>query len=147
MHLESPKGYVMPKMASFYEVNMPTSKPVDIVVDNDGKVGLSLCSPPFLIDLKKFLSSIPDLTNKHYWLLEEKWAAVLFAELDTPLFFNSSAKKICLLCNGSNTVTEILTTMVHSYPKPAPEGIMTDTINFLYLLKKFRLIRIKNNPS
>lgn len=145
MYLESADGYEEPKMASFYEVRMPTSKPLDIVLNTDGKIGLSLGTKPFMIDLKKFLLSVPVLKNKDYWVFERRWASVLFAELDTPLYFNKTAKRVCLLCDGKNTVQGILKNMVFSYPEYPQDEIMMDTINFIYLLKKFRLMILKNN--
>ena len=145
MYVESGKGYEAPQMASLYEIRMATSNPLDVIVDTDGKIGFSLGTQPLKIDLKEFLLSTPKLKNKKNWVLEPGWAAVLLTELDTPLWFNKTGKKVCMLCDGKNPVRTILEKMVINYPKQTQEDVIVDTINFMYLLKKFSLIIFKKN--
>ncbi|NLO03556.1 MAG: hypothetical protein GX126_14765 [Bacteroidales bacterium] len=147
MQIQSVKGYDPPKIGSFYEVTVPNSQPFDVAVNDHGEISVAIGQDPYEINLKELLEKIPVLNKKSYWILEKRWACVFYPEWDTPLYFNISAKKVCLLCNGRNTVNDILKSMVESNSKHGQKGVIDDVIRFLFLLKKFKLISFKKNKT
>ena len=97
MQIQSEKGYNQPKIASFYEVNIPNSEPFDIAIGPEGEISVSLGADPYQVNLAEFLVRIPARREKKYWILEKRWACVFYPEWDTPLYFNKAGQKICLL--------------------------------------------------
>ena len=143
MQIQSETGYNPPRIASFYTVNIPNSNPLDVHINNDGDVSISLGSDPYQIDLKDLLPRMPVIRKKNYWILERRWACVFYPEWDTPLYLNKTGKRFCLLCNGENTFSNILEKMVKVNSKYDRRKVVDDTIRFLFLLKRLKLITVK----
>jgi len=143
MQIQSVKGYDPPKVASFYEVNIPNSNPLDVFVGDGGDISISLGSDPYEAALKELLPGMPVIRKKNYWILEKRWACVYYPDWDTPLFLNKSGKQFCLLCNGKNTFHNILEEMVKVNSKYDRGKVVNDTIRFLFLLKRLKLITFK----
>ncbi|MDD4109699.1 MAG: hypothetical protein PHH93_13365 [Prolixibacteraceae bacterium] len=143
MQIQSEKGYDPPKIASFYEVNIPNSKALDVVVEDGGDISISMGSDPYEADLKELLHAKPVIRKKKYWILESRWASVFYPDWDTPLFFNKSGKQFCRLCTGKNTFHDILGEMVKANSKYGRKTVVDDSIRFLFLLKKLKLITVR----
>ncbi len=145
MQIQSAEGYDPPKIASFYQVTVPNSQPFDVAVNEQGEISVSIGQDPYDVNAEELLMKIPVLNKKSYWILENRWACVFYPEWDTPLFFNKSARKVCLLCDGSNTISDILKTIIKSNIKHDKSIVIDDAVRFLFLLKKFKLITLKKN--
>lgn len=143
MQIQSEKGYDYPKIASFYEVNISNSTPFDVMIGDEGAISIKLGTDPYEVNLPELLVKIPVLKKKNNWILEKRWACVFFPEWDTPLFFNKMAKEFCLLCNGKNTIEEILENRVKANLKYDRKTVVNDAIRFIFLLKKLKLISIR----
>lgn len=143
MQIQSVKGYDPPKVASFYQVNVPNSQPVDVAMGTDGQISVLLGSEPYHVSLETLLPKVPVLRKRKYWILENRWACVHYPEWDTPLFFNSSGKRFCQLCDGKNTVAEILDQMAGFLSGHPRESVADDSIRFVFLLKKMKLISLR----
>jgi len=115
-----------------------------VAVNEQGEISVSIGQDPYIVNTKELLMKVPVLNKRNYWILENRWACVFYPEWDTPLFFNKSAKKVCLLCDGSNTVNDILKTIIKTYKKHDKRVITDYAVRFLFLLKKFKLLSLKN---
>jgi hypothetical protein len=143
MQIQSEKGYDSPKVASFYKVSIPNSKSLDIAVAHGGDISIAVGEDPYEANLSELLPAKPVIRKKKYWILDKRWACVFYPDWDTPLFFNKSGKQFCKLCNGGNTFQHILLEMTKANSKYEKKTVADDTIKFLHLLKRLKLVTIK----
>jgi hypothetical protein len=146
MQLQSEKGYDSPKIGSFYEVNIPNSDPYRVHVGHEGAISIALGTHPDEINLAELLNKVPLLRKKKYWILENRWACVFYPDWDTPLFLNKAGKFFCLVCDGKNTFREILEVSLKTNTNHDSKKVVDDAIKFFFLLKRLKLITLKN-PS
>jgi len=146
MQLQSATGYDSPKIASFYEVNIPNSDPYRVHVGHEGAISIALGTHPDEINLSELLNKVPSLRKRRYWILENRWACVFYPDWDTPLFLNKAGKRFCLLCDGEKTFREILEASLKTNANHNSRMVVDDAIKFVFLLKRLKLITLKN-PS
>jgi hypothetical protein len=65
---------------------------------------------------------------------------VLHTGLETPFFLNNVARRLCSLCDGKRTLSEILQTMAKYYPEHPRRIVMEEATRFLVLLKELKLL-------
>ncbi|MBN2883674.1 MAG: hypothetical protein JXN10_09090 [Clostridia bacterium] len=143
MHIQSGKGYNPPRIASFYMPSVLNSNSLEVVAGDDGDIVISLGPNPSEANLSGLLHRVPVIRKKSYWFLEKRWACLYYPEWDTPLYLNKAAKQFCQLCNGENTFLDILKEMVKANSKYDREIVADDSIRFLFLLKRLKLITVR----
>ena len=147
MHLESSSSYEAPKLATLYQPSKQQGSFVDVVLSPDGAIALALAGPPRAIDIRAYSHIVPKRQDEQYWLLRGRWAAVFHTGLETPFWFNRVARRICVLCDGRNSLARVLDGMARAYPSYPPQIVMKDTVKFLFLLEELKLLCMTNSTT
>jgi coenzyme PQQ synthesis protein D (PqqD) len=140
MRLASSSTYETPSLASFYRDTSPKGRGINVVTGQDGTISLGIGAPWRSISVRRYVKSTPRLKHKRCWILDSTWAAVFHTRMETPFFLNDVARRLCSLCNGKNTLSDVLQAMAQSYPEQPCRQVMMDSIRFLALLKDLDLL-------
>ena len=102
----------------------------------------SIPSKLLKIKLSEYLHKYPLLKHTRHWIDGGKQVAMFQPDTNLPFFFNSSGSKICRLCNGKNSIENIISLAGKKRNYAPKETLVKDLMKFLLLLEELDLIQL-----
>ncbi len=140
-------GTVFPLRSKYAEdIRLDFVKKVAFALENMGLIGANMKplghTERQKIRIDEYVNKFPVRKQKGYWIDGGRQVAVFHPDSFLPFFMNNAGSRICRLCNGKNSIGEIINRSKRRHVQ-AEEILVEDVMKFLLLLEELDLIEFR----